>query len=128
MAIMDGSVISLEDQAQVKSILIVEDDVSLRFALAEWFRLSGYTVYEAATADEAALLLASSVLIHFVITDIDMPGTLNGLDLVEHIGAAFPHIYVIVVSGQVRKIANSTVTFFGKPYDLQAISSFIADL
>lgn len=128
MAIPDGKILSFKAQRQAKSILIVEDDVALRFALAEWFRLSGYTAYEAATADEAALLLASSLQINFVITDVDMPGALNGLDLVEHIGATFPQIHVIVVSGQTQKINNSAVTFFGKPYDLQAISSFIANL
>lgn len=128
MAIMDGSALSLETRKHVRSILVVEDDVLLRCALAEWFRLSGYTVYEAATADEAALLLASSVLIDFVITDVDMPGTLNGLDLVEHIGATFPRIHVIVVSGQIQMITDSKVAFFGKPYDLQAIASLIASL
>ncbi len=127
MAVTDESALSLGIKDHIRNILVVEDDVSSRFALAEWLRLSGHTVYEAATADEAAILLASSISIHVVITDVDMPGTLNGMDLIENICATDPRIHLIVVSGQVREIANSKVLFLEKPYDLHELSSLVAN-
>ena len=126
MAVTDESALSPGILEASKNILVVEDDVASRFALAEWLRLSGYKVYEAANADEAAILLGSSILIHVVITDIDMPGKLNGMDLVQNICAKDPAIHVIVVSGIVRKVAGSKISFLEKPYDLHELSSLVA--
>ena len=117
-----------KNQERPKGILVVEDDVSLRFALAKWFRLLRFTVYEAATADEAVTLLKSTILIDAVITDINMPGTMNGLDLVTFIEGASPGTPVIVVSGQDHQISEGDVLFFKKPYKLQEVSVRISKL
>jgi DNA-binding NtrC family response regulator len=109
------------------SILIVEDSFDLRFTLAEWLRHQKYIVLEAATADEAKTLLASPFSIDLVITDIEMPGSMNGLDLVAHIKKTNALQNIIVVSGGDKDagLKEQGVAFFKKPYDLRAISSCI---
>jgi len=115
---------------QSKYILVVEDDVALRFTLSEWLRSLTYVVYEAATADEAVIVLASSIPVDLVITDVDMPGTMNGFGLVDHISQNAPGLKIIVVSGKAAgpQAKERSVTFFRKPYDFDAIAVFIGTL
>ncbi len=105
-------------QEQQAHILVVEDDVVQRLTLAETLRLQNYIVHEAVTADEAAILLSSSALkINLVITDIWMPGQMDGMDLVEYIRHTYPRLPVIVVSGVYKKnrAHDAGVVFFQKP-------------
>ena len=115
---------------QSKHILVVEDDVGLRFILSEWLRSLTYIVYEAASADEAVLLLTSSIPVDLVVTDVDMPGTMNGFGLVDHIRQDCPGLEIIVVSGKAAGLEakERSVSFFRKPYDLEAIAVFIGTL
>ncbi len=109
-------------------ILVVEDNFALRFTLAEWLRTQHYTVCEAVNADEAKIILASPITIDLVITDVEMPGTINGIGLVEHIQEAIPHLEVVVVSGNdaaYQKLRDQEIVFFKKPYDLHQISRHI---
>jgi DNA-binding NtrC family response regulator len=122
--------LSAETHKRPKHILVVEDNVALRFTLSEWLRTKDYTVYEAATADEAKTLLASSIIVDLVITDVQMPGTMDGLALVDHIRQVAASLNVIVVSGNddTRKIDEKGVNFFKKPYDLDAVALHVAKL
>jgi CheY-like chemotaxis protein len=113
------------------TVLVVEDDVISRYTLAEWLRFEGYEVLEAMSADEAVVIFASILSIDLVVTDIEMPGSMNGLDLAEQIKARFPALPVIVVSGKpfIDKLGIGTVTeFFPKPYDLSKLTAYIATL
>ena len=80
-------------------VLVVEDHVILRYALAHWLREKGHEVLEAATADEALAVLKSIVTVDIVVTDVEMPGSMSGLDLTTHLRESFPTLPVIVVSG-----------------------------
>lgn len=62
-----------------KTILIVEDDVILRFVLAEFLRDSGYVVLKARSGDEALDFLAQPNDVSLVFTDVHMPGSTDGL-------------------------------------------------
>ena len=62
-------------------ILVVEDEILIRRAVAEYLRISGYLVVEAANAAEAISVLAAEVPIDVVFSDIHVPGTMNGLGL-----------------------------------------------
>jgi two-component system, response regulator PdtaR len=117
------SALSLELNEQLKGILVVEDEVMTRFTLAEWFRMEGYRVYEAADAGDAVVVLSSPISIDLVITDVDMPGPMNGLDLLDYINANAPHIQVIVATGRDVNIAERGATVFVKPYLLPRMSA-----
>ena len=70
---LNNITLSVQDNERPKHVLIVEDNVALRFSLGEWLRSLNYTVYEAATADEAKTVLASPIIVDLVITDVQMP-------------------------------------------------------
>ena len=112
------------------AILVVEDEAFVRFALAEWLRGEGYEVIEAASGDEAATVV-SSRSIDLIITDVQMPGSLNGLQLARHIRSAFPSLPVIVVSGHARPENFDEIgaaAFFLKPYDFNELTARVAAL
>lgn len=101
------------------TILVVEDDPILRFTLALELSEAGFRVREAANADEAETVLGTGAAVDVIITDIEMPGTRNGLALAKSVRAFRPHIKVIVASGILPEtgIVGVADAFFGKPYD-----------
>jgi CheY-like chemotaxis protein len=112
-------------------ILIVEDNVILRYALASWLRDEGHDVLEASTGDEAKTILSSILNVDLVITDVEMPGALNGVGLVGFVRQRLPLLPVIVVSARplpaaMRELGVSA--FFMKPYDFGSIGMRIAVL
>jgi two-component system, response regulator PdtaR len=112
-------------------ILVVEDEILVRYALAEWLRDEGHEVLEAVSADEAATVLSSLMTVDLVITDVQMPGSLNGLQLARNIRVALPSLPVIVVSGQPRPATFDEVgaaAFFLKPYDFDELAARVAAL
>ena len=72
-------------EKQRRHVLVVEDNVALRYTLAEWLRMHDYMVLEAATADEALEVLKSSLTVDVVVTDVHMPGSMDGLTLANYI-------------------------------------------
>jgi two-component system, response regulator PdtaR len=113
------------------SVLVVEDDVILRYTLAEWLRACGNEVFEAASGDEARTVLSTVLEIDLVVTDVQMPGSLDGLQLTRNLHATHPQIPVIVVSGlPLRADAESAgaAAFYPKPYNLEELAARIAEL
>ena len=110
------------------SILVVEDDIALRFTLASWLRLLGYIVLEAACADEASVLLASPIPVDLIITDVEMPGRMQGEDFVQYLRKIFPALPLIVVSGGIRRADLGACVFFRKPYNLEDMALCIERL
>jgi CheY-like chemotaxis protein len=106
-----------------ETILVVEDEVLVRIALAETLRDEGFSVLEAANADEALAVLASSTPLDVVLTDVNMPGSLDGVALGRHVRATRPGLKVIVVSGRVlpEVAAEAADAFLGKPYEPASI-------
>jgi CheY-like chemotaxis protein len=110
-------------------VLVVEDHVILRYALAHWLREKGHEVLEAATADEALAVLKSIVTVDIVVTDVEMPGSMSGLDLTTHLRESFPTLPVIVVSGNpIPKDYTRASASFQKPYDFHTIAARIETL
>jgi CheY-like chemotaxis protein len=85
---------------------------------------AGFEVVEAENADEAVAVLESRVDIRIVFTDIDMPGSMNGLKLAAAIRDRWPPIDIVIVSGHVRPQMQDLPPrslFFSKPYDERQI-------
>jgi len=81
-----------------RTVLIVEDEVLIRIMLAEALEDEGYRVIEAGTVLEAIALLGQQH-VDAIITDVDMPGGLTGLDLANFVHASSPGLAVVVTSG-----------------------------
>jgi CheY-like chemotaxis protein len=111
------------------SILVVEDEVLIRLHLAEELRDAGYTVVEAASGDEAMTLLASLEDVGLMLTDIRMPGTIDGLALASWVRAQFPHIKIVVVSTEVPDSMAQTFDHrFSKPVRLSELLATVRNL
>src|ERR1044072_6928240 len=81
-------------------VLVVEDDPLLRMLAVEVVEEAGYTAIEARDADEAVVLLQSRADIALLFTDIDMPGSMDGLKLAHAVRNRWPPIKILVVSGK----------------------------
>lgn len=113
------------------AILIVEDDQLLKFLTVNIVEEAGFVALHAASADEAVAILESRSDVALLLTDIDMPGSMDGLKLAHAVRNHWPPIKIVVVSGQVRLSENDLPTnsrFFVKPYHAEAMISEIRSL
>jgi len=104
------------------NVLVVEDEMVLRMRAVDIVEDAGFTAVEAVNADEALSILESRSDISLLFSDIQMPGSIDGLKLAHAVHGRWPHIKIILVSGQVKlsdadKPADSR--FFGKPIEMK---------
>ena len=107
------------DQDQ-PTVLVVEDETLTRLMLGAELEACGYRVIEAANADEALLILRGNPSVKLLFTDVNMPGTLDGLALAQLARAESPGVKLIIASGHMRlsEWAVDADATFSKPYDL----------
>jgi CheY-like chemotaxis protein len=99
-------------------VLIVEDEMMLRMFAVNMVEVAGYTPVEAVDADEAIAILESRSDIALMCTDIQMSGSMDGLELAHAVHERWPSIKIIVVSGQLPPSSVDLPPcsrFFGKP-------------
>ena len=87
----------IEASSRVR-VLVVEDEVLIRMFLAEELRAEGFDVLEASNADEAQELLNAVTGISLVVTDIRMPGRLDGTALVRLVRNQLPGAKIAVMT------------------------------
>jgi CheY-like chemotaxis protein len=87
-------------------VLIVEDELLIGAMMAEVISDAGFEVVEAPNADEGLRILEGHPGIRVVLTDIDMPGSMDGLELACAIRHRWPGIEIIVTSGKWRPYAD----------------------
>jgi two-component system, response regulator PdtaR len=107
-------------------ILVVEDEVLIRFVLADELRLAGFTVIEAACAAEALAYIAAGGAVDLVFSDVHMPGSLDGLDLARLLRAQYPLLPIILTSGNPgSQSLEGLAMFVAKPYGIERALSII---
>ena len=114
-------------------VLVVEDEAIIRFTIADDIREAGFEVFEARDADEALDLLARHGDIALLFTDVDMPGSMDGLDLSEAAHRRWPAMRILVTSGKqapLQGVLPADSRFMPKPYSpegvLQTIHQMLA--
>ena len=110
-------------------ILVVEDEPLVRAYVADVLRDQGYDAVEAENADTALELLKSDEF-SLVVTDIEMPGTLNGIELAWAADARNPPLPVVVMSGRMlprRSELPSGASFVAKPCAPETLLLVITD-
>lgn len=113
------------------TILIVEDEALVRLAAVGIAIEAGYEALEASNADQAIEILESREDIRLVFTDIDMPGTMDGLKLARYVRERWPPIKIIVASGKAvveQSQLPSGSRFFPKPYRDDTLLEVLSDL
>jgi CheY-like chemotaxis protein len=109
-------------------ILIVEDDPFLRMLTVEFVNEAGFETLEACDADQAIAILESSSKITVLFTDVNMPGSMDGLKLARVVNNRWPAIAILIASGHVllqQADLPPNGRFLRKPYRAAAM---IADL
>src|SRR3954471_24219166 len=84
------------------NVLVVEDEMVLRMRAVDIVEDAGFTAVEAVNADEAMSILESRSDISLLLSDIQMPGSMDGLKLAHAVHDRCPAIKIILVSGQVK--------------------------
>jgi len=112
-------------------ILVVEDEPLLRLNAIDIIQQAGYDAVEADNADEACRILETRTDIRIVFSDIDMPGSLDGLKLAAVVRRRWPPIELILTSGHIRPAEADLPLrgrFFPKPYQAEQLLSAIHGL
>ncbi|UVF22226.1 response regulator (plasmid) [Microvirga terrae] len=104
-------------------ILVAEDDPLVLLSAAEHLRDEGFEVIEAPTGEQALALFPRNLPIHVLLTDIRMPGRVDGWELARRIRDQDPDVAVIYVTGYSDLPASpvSGSLFFNKPYRMERI-------
>jgi CheY-like chemotaxis protein len=116
-----ASVMMVLDHSVVPAVvLVVEDEMLLRMRAVDMVEDAGYTSVEAVDADEAVAILESRSDIALMFTDIQMPGSMDGLKLAHTVHERWPPIKIMLVSGQLRPAdidIPADSRFYGKPLE-----------
>ena len=107
-------------------VLVVEDEPLVRMFAVDFVEDAGFDVVEAADANQAVAILEARNDIRIVFTDIDMPGSMDGLRFARAVRDRWPPIEIIIVSGHERPVDSdlpARAVFFPKPYDVDAVTA-----
>jgi CheY-like chemotaxis protein len=110
-------------------VLLVEDEWLIREMLADVLEEAGFATRQALSAPEALRLLRRDPTVDLVVTDVEMPGVLDGIDLARRLATQRPDIGVLVVSGRRPRALPLGARFLAKPFMpaelLQALGAMI---
>ena len=112
-------------------VLIVEDSAIIRMGAIDLVLSAGYEALEACDADQAIRILECRNDVDLVFTDVQMPGTMDGIKLSHYIRNRWPPVKLIVASGAAILEESSLPVgsrFFSKPYDDRTITDVMASL
>jgi CheY-like chemotaxis protein len=113
------------------AILVVEDEVLIRMDLVTTLADFGYPTYEASSAQEAIGILERHSEIRVVFTDIQMPGTMDGLDLARYVRNRWPPTIIVLSSGKIAPKPDEmpgNVSFLAKPYQQHKLDEILSTI
>ena len=112
-------------------VLIVEDDFLIRLQAAQIIAKAEFDVVEASSADEAISILEARSDITVLFTDIQMPGSMDGLKLAAAVKGRWPPIKIVATSGLVNVRPEDLPEggrFISKPYDPIHLTATLQEL
>jgi CheY-like chemotaxis protein len=115
-------------QRSTHAVLVVEDEPLLRLDIAEAFLAAGCRTFEAGSATEAIEILERHPEIRAVFTDVDMPGTMDGIELAHVVRQRWLQTILVVSSGHTFPAGYafpSNTTFLPKPYSEGALGKVV---
>jgi CheY-like chemotaxis protein len=111
-------------------IIVTEDESALRMLATEVLAEAGYTVVEAARADDA-LAIIKSRLVDLLFTDVQMPGSMDGLELARYVRRHWPRVVVLIASGNSKPASTELPDgsrFLRKPYSTNQLLADVREL
>lgn len=113
------------------TVLVVEDDALIRMHGVDILGDGGFHVLEAANADDALVILSDGADVQLLFSDIDMPGSMDGLNLARVVCERWPSIHLLLTSGQ-HGLQNGdvpgTARFVRKPWSSQGLLDRVRDM
>lgn len=112
-------------------VMVVEDEPLIRLGLVSTIEDAGYEVVEAANADDAIRKLEQIEGIRLVLTDVDMPGSMDGIRLVHYVNNRWPPVRLVVISGKVGVTSSQLpagARFMTKPYQETALINMVVTM
>ena len=112
-------------------ILVVEDEPIIRLGIVAIVEDAGFDALEASNADQAIRIIEQNSDISVVITDVDMPGTMDGVKLAHFVHGRWPPIRLIVVSGKIgidEAMLPAGARFFTKPFPEDRLLATVRDM
>ncbi|MCL6730323.1 response regulator [Sphingomonas hankyongi] len=124
-----AEVIAGPGDGHIPIILLAEDDVLVRFTTAETLREAGYVVLEAVDASEALALIATGHPLDIVLSDVRMPGELDGVALTYAIKKLRPNLPIVLISSHLDpKTKHVGDAFIAKPYQQSELLELVEHL
>ena len=117
--------------SQKPVVLVVEDESLIRTDAVEMVEMAGFEAISASDADEAIRILESRNDIRAVFTDVQMPGSMDGLRLARVVRSRWPPVALIVTSGRTKIPENDLPSggrFLGKPYHSGQVEATLRQL
>ncbi len=112
-----------------KCVLVVEDDLLIRMMLSDELRDAGFHVIEAFNADEALVVLRR-VVPDIIVSDVRMPGSLDGMGLLAAVRETLPTLPVVITSAHLQPqlaVSDGAVQFIAKPYRVEVVVGAVQD-
>ncbi len=112
-------------------MLLAEDEILIRMDVADALREAGIEVVEVGTADDAIALLKSSLAVDLILTDINMPGTADGIALASYVARERPGLRVAAMSGHLVATSETEPLFvriFRKPLLSYILAQSVAEM
>ena len=119
---------ALSPAPELARVMIVEDEVLIRLPIAETLRAVGLEVIEASNADEAWSYLLSGQAVDLIFSDIQMPGSMDGIELTRQVQERFGHIIIVLTSGRRSRRSTDHQYCLAKPYRLGNVTALITSL
>jgi len=116
---------------KLPAVLIVEDEPLIRMDAVDMIEDAGFRTYEAASADDAIRLINGHDDIGILFTDIDMPGSMDGLALAAYVRNGWPPVAIMIASGVVEIEASAMpegAAFIPKPYATSQITKTMQEI
>lgn len=130
-ALYGKAIVEEAAQSNNQSVLVVEDEALVRLDIVDCLHDEGLSVLEAANADEAIEILKNRSDVRVVFTDVNMPGSMDGVRLAAVVRCRWPPIRLIVASGHMSVPVSALPPgsrFFRKPYVGPQVAETIAEL
>jgi CheY-like chemotaxis protein len=110
------------------TVLVVEDEVLVRAAAVAYLQDRGFSVLEAPTGDQARILMRQTPDIGVVFSDVQMPGSLDGVALAQWVATECPWVRVLLTSGRSVPEHSLAWPFIANPYTLAELEQQLIGL
>jgi PAS domain S-box-containing protein len=117
-----------------ETVLVIDDEQAVRFLIAEILEEGGYRVLEAADGQAGLKILQSDIRIDLLITDVGLPGGVNGRQVADASRTSRPHLKILFITGYAENavIANGHLDpgmqLITKPFTMTALAARVRDI